>query len=212
MRRFAQKTEDKISKAEPSWEAEKISEEKKKIEKFLESEKDIIAFCNDLRSAGNGLKQVASKVPQPYFLVSAALSLLGDKFIKVGNDAVNLINARKTAILAFETSANLTPLYQPTSKTPGLKRYIPFVGDIINFKYTQTLSYQKDLIELRSKYGVLAFKPGLTGLAQISSYDGMNIIIKVDFDKEYINSVSLKTDILIILKTFIYLLKSPPVY
>ena len=74
------------------------------------------------------------------------------------------------------------------------------------------LPSQKDLIELRRNNGVLAFKPGLTGLAQISSYDGMNVNIKADFDKEYINSISFKTDVLIILKTFVYLLKSPPAY
>ena len=87
-----------------------------------------------------------------------------------------------------------------------LKSDMSFVGP------RPALPSQQDLIELRRKSGVLPFKPGLTGLAQISSYDGMNVNTKADFDKEYINSISLKTDVLIILKTFFYLLKSPPVY
>lgn len=74
------------------------------------------------------------------------------------------------------------------------------------------LPSQKDLIGIRLKKGVLSFKPGLTGLAQISSYDGMSVNKKVDFDKKYINSISFKTDVSIILKTFFYLLKPPPVY
>lgn len=145
MRRFAQKDKNNTNQQQ-SWEAKQLLEEQKKIEAFLASEKDIIAFCKDLSAAGTALKLTASKIPSSYFLASAALSFLGDKLIKSGDDTVSFINARKTAVLAFQTTASLTPIFQPTSKTPGLKRYIPFVGDVLNYKYTQTLSYQKDLI------------------------------------------------------------------
>ncbi len=87
-----------------------------------------------------------------------------------------------------------------------LKSDMSFVGP------RPSLPSQNDLIEIRLKKGVLSFKPGMTGLAQISSYDGMSINTKVDFDKEYINSISLTTDVSIILKTFSYLLKPPPLY
>ena len=87
-----------------------------------------------------------------------------------------------------------------------LKGDISFVGP------RPSLPSQYDLIELRRKHSVLSFKPGLTGLAQISSYNGMDASIKADFDKKYINSISFTTDLLIILKTFLYLLKPPPVY
>ena len=71
---------------------------------------------------------------------------------------------------------------------------------------------QNDLIEIRKKKGVFSFKPGLTGLAQISSYNGMSVNTKVDYDTEYINSISFTTDVSIILKTFFYLLKPPAIY
>lgn len=74
------------------------------------------------------------------------------------------------------------------------------------------LSNQNDLIEIRKKKGVLSFKPGLTGLAQISSYHGMSVNTKVDYDTEYINSISFTTDVSIILKTFFYLFKTQPIY
>lgn len=71
---------------------------------------------------------------------------------------------------------------------------------------------QKSLIDYREKNNVHLFRPGVTGLAQISSFDGMSDYEKAKYDKDYVNSISFKNDILIILKTFIYLLKPPPIY
>ena len=71
---------------------------------------------------------------------------------------------------------------------------------------------QKSLIDYRKKNNVHLFRPGVTGLAQISSFDGMSDYEKAKYDKDYVNSISFKNDILIILKTFIYLLKPPPIY
>jgi len=87
-----------------------------------------------------------------------------------------------------------------------LKNDMSFVGP------RPALPSQLDLIKLRREKGVLPFKPGLTGLAQILSFDGMNVNTKANYDKDYINSISFKTDISIILKTFVYLLKTPPIY
>ena len=85
-------------------------------------------------------------------------------------------------------------------------------GDMSVVGPRPALPSQQDLIEFRRKNGVLPFRPGLTGLAQISSYDGLKVNIKAQYDKEYVNSIYFKTDVLIILKTFVYLLKPPPVY
>lgn len=71
---------------------------------------------------------------------------------------------------------------------------------------------QKELIELRRQNGAILCRPGLTGLAQISSFNGMNLREKADFDGEYAMSISFKNDLLIIIKTFGYLLRPPPVY
>ncbi len=71
---------------------------------------------------------------------------------------------------------------------------------------------QVELIDYRRKNGALMCRPGLTGLAQINSYDGMTAAEKAVFDGRYANSVSLIGDVKIVLSTFRYLLKPPPVY
>ncbi|MBR9907052.1 MAG: sugar transferase [Gammaproteobacteria bacterium] len=71
---------------------------------------------------------------------------------------------------------------------------------------------QTELTELRRENGALLCRPGLTGLAQVSSFDGMNVPEKAAFDGKYADSVSFWGDVSIILRTFVYLLKPPPVY
>lgn len=71
---------------------------------------------------------------------------------------------------------------------------------------------QTELIELRHKNGSLLCRPGLTGLAQVSSFNGMKVTQKAEFDARYASSISVSVDIIIILRTFLYILKPPPVY
>jgi O-antigen biosynthesis protein WbqP len=71
---------------------------------------------------------------------------------------------------------------------------------------------QIDLIEMRKKNGALSLKPGLTGWAQVNSYDGMSVEQKAKFDGEYANKISLLTDFIILFKTVSYLIKTPPTY
>jgi O-antigen biosynthesis protein WbqP len=71
---------------------------------------------------------------------------------------------------------------------------------------------QQDLIELRRGNGALACRPGLTGLAQVNSYDGMSVEAKAAYDGDYAQSLSFGRDAAIVLRTFGYLLKPPPKY
>lgn len=71
---------------------------------------------------------------------------------------------------------------------------------------------QTELLEARASNGAATCRPGLTGLAQISSFDGLSVQRKAEFDGEYAANITLVNDVLIILKTFGYLLKPPPVY
>lgn len=71
---------------------------------------------------------------------------------------------------------------------------------------------QIELIEARRQNGALACRPGLTGLAQINSFNGMTAVEKAAFDGEYVSSISLIGDMKIIISTATYLLKPPPVY
>ena len=71
---------------------------------------------------------------------------------------------------------------------------------------------QVELISLRRKNGSLDLRPGLTGLAQIRSFSGMNYSQKAFFDGQYANSYGLMLDLRIIIETVAYLFKPPPVY
>ena len=71
---------------------------------------------------------------------------------------------------------------------------------------------QINLINLRKSNGSLIIKPGLTGWAQVNSYDNMPEEHKAKFDGEYAREISLKMDLLILLKTVVYFTKKPPTY
>jgi O-antigen biosynthesis protein WbqP len=85
-------------------------------------------------------------------------------------------------------------------------------GDMSLVGPRPALPIQRQLCEYRGQIGALACKPGLTGLAQINSYDGMPEREKAEWDGRYASGVSFLTDIDIIARTLGYLLKRPPVY
>jgi O-antigen biosynthesis protein WbqP len=74
------------------------------------------------------------------------------------------------------------------------------------------LPTQEGLCALRRQNGALTVKPGLTGLAQIKGYDGMPDDEKAGYDGQYAATVSFLNDVKIILLTFPYLTRKPPVY
>lgn len=74
------------------------------------------------------------------------------------------------------------------------------------------LPSQVELLQLRVSCGAEAIRPGLTGLAQIYSFDGMIEAEKAKLDGEYASRVSLRLDTSILLRTIGYLFRSPPVY
>jgi O-antigen biosynthesis protein WbqP len=71
---------------------------------------------------------------------------------------------------------------------------------------------QAELIALRRENGALALRPGLTGWAQVNSYDGMSVAAKAALDGDYARTLSPLKDVQIILRTFLYLLRPPPKY
>ncbi|MDE2417537.1 MAG: sugar transferase [Burkholderiales bacterium] len=76
-----------------------------------------------------------------------------------------------------------------------LKGDMSFVGP------RPALFNQQDLIELRTKAGVHALTPGLTGWAQINGRDELPIPQKVALDVEYLHRCSMIFDIYIIFMT-----------
>jgi O-antigen biosynthesis protein WbqP len=71
---------------------------------------------------------------------------------------------------------------------------------------------QTELIELRRLNGALQLSPGLTGWAQVNSYDGMSVSEKAKFDGEYASRISFGFEMLILLKTILYFTRKPPTY
>ena len=74
-------------------------------------------------------------------------------------------------------------------------------GDMAFVGPRPALNNQNDLIAEREKYGANDIRPGLTGLAQISGRDELEIPIKAAFDGEYVKKISVCMDIQIFLKT-----------
>ena len=74
------------------------------------------------------------------------------------------------------------------------------------------LPLQEDLVQLRRVGGAEQVKPGLTGLAQVNSYDGMGVEEKAAYDNRYANEFTLRGDLLIFVQTLHYLLSPPPGY
>lgn len=74
------------------------------------------------------------------------------------------------------------------------------------------LPSQVALLATRAANGADRLRPGLTGLAQVSSYDQMPEAEKAAFDGQYASQISLLGDLGIILRTFHYLLSPPPTY
>ena len=73
-----------------------------------------------------------------------------------------------------------------------LKGDMSFVGP------RPALFNQDDLIALRTRYGVEALCPGLTGWAQLNGRDELSIEEKVKFDKEYLQKQSFFFDLQIL--------------
>lgn len=87
-----------------------------------------------------------------------------------------------------------------------------FRGDMSVVGPRPSLLSQQSLIDLREKNGALSCRPGLTGLAQINSYDGMSEEKKANWDGKYAANISLLGDLSIVFRTFGYLMHRPPKY
>jgi O-antigen biosynthesis protein WbqP len=81
------------------------------------------------------------------------------------------------------------------------------LGDMSFVGPRPALFNQDDLIELRTKCGVDALLPGLTGWAQVNGRDELPIPEKVKLDAEYLNRQSFWFDIQILWMTVLKVLR-----
>ena len=86
------------------------------------------------------------------------------------------------------------------------------LGDMSIVGFRPALARQEALFQMREANGAHRALPGLTGLAQINSYDGMPEEKKAEWDGKYAERITFGKDLSIIARTFLYLLKPPPAY
>ena len=83
-----------------------------------------------------------------------------------------------------------------------------FKGDMAVIGPRPALWNQYDLIEERDKYKANDIRPGLTGLAQISGRDELEINIKAKLDGKYTKNITFVMDVKCFIGTFISVIKS----
>ncbi len=86
------------------------------------------------------------------------------------------------------------------------------IGDMSLIGPRPPIPSQTNLINIRKENGSIKLLPGLTGWAQVNSYDNMPDYEKAALDGYYYKHVSFLLDLKIILLTLFYLTKPPPSY
>ena len=130
--------------------------------------------------------------------------------------------ATTTIVLNYNTAAmSATDKLQITPFGKFIRRtnldelpqfYNVLKGDMSFIGPRPPIPSETELIEFRSKNGALHLRPGLTGWAQVNSFDGMSVSEKAKFDGEYASKISFGFEVLILLKTILYFTKKPPTY
>jgi O-antigen biosynthesis protein WbqP len=77
-----------------------------------------------------------------------------------------------------------------------------FVGEMSFVGPRPCLPSQTELVEERRKRGVLALRPGITGLAQIRGIDMSDPVALAELDAAYLRKVELYQDLRILIGTF----------
>lgn len=131
-------------------------------------------------------------------------------------------------ILKFRTMKIDTPKDMPTHMLENPEQYITKVGKFLRKTSLDELPQifniikgdmsiigprpalwnQYDLLEERDKYGANDVLPGLTGLAQISGRDELEISVKAKLDGDYVQNMSFWMDVKCFFGTILSVLKS----
>lgn len=78
-----------------------------------------------------------------------------------------------------------------------------FRGEMNFIGYRPSLKSQLKLNSKRNEIGIVKFKPGVTGLAQVKGGDNLTLNNKLRFEKFYMNKKNLYLNLYIILLTFL---------
>lgn len=174
------------------------------------------------------LSSIAILILWPVFLIIAIL-------IKIDSKGPVFFTQRRIGkhktqfnILKFRTMRTDTPNDMPTHMLQNPEVFITKLGkflrktsldelpQIINIVKGDmsivgprpALWNQYDLIAERDRYGANDIYPGLTGWAQINGRDELSLVIKANFDGEYVDRMSFIFDAEIFFKTIFSVLRS----
>lgn len=157
----------------------------------------------------------------PVLLAIALIIKLGSKGPVIFKQCRIGRNKKEFNIFKFRTMYTDTPNDVPTHLLEGPDRFITpigkflrkssldelpqlfniFIGDMSFVGPRPPLYNQYDLISLRDEAGVNEVTPGITGWAQVNGRDELPIPIKVQYDKFYVENMSLWLDIKIVFMT-----------
>lgn len=135
-------------------------------------------------------------------------------------------------ILKFRSMSKDAPHQMATENFENPKAYITSVGKVIRKTSLDELPQlfnvlkgdmsiigprpliptEKDVLEMRDKYGASSILPGITGLAQVHGRDEVSDKDKATYDSEYVISMSFSLDFSIILKTVFDVIRSKGIH
>lgn len=168
---------------------------------------------------------VCLALPMLFIALAIKLDSKGPVFFKQKRVGINKTHFN---ILKFRTMRTDTPKDAPTHELSNPDQWITKVGRILRKTSLDELPQlfnilagqmsvigprpalwnQYDLIEERDKYGANDVRPGLTGWAQISGRDELEIDVKAAFDGEYVEKLSFGFDVKCFFGTITSVLKS----
>lgn len=159
----------------------------------------IVSIIIKIDSKGTILfKQERVGIDKKTFVILKFRSMTIDTPENVPTHLLSLASSHITKFGAFMRRTSIDELPQLFCI---LKGDMSFVGP------RPCLLNQVDLIYLRDENGSSGLKPGLTGLAQISGRDELEIKVKAELDGEYAKKISFLFDVKCILMTFVKVLK-----
>ena len=108
--------------------------------------------------------------------------------------------------LMQDPTSYLTPIgsFLRKSSLDELPQLWPvLIGEMSFVGPRPALFNQDDLTEMRTTLGVHRLRPGITGWAQINGRDELALPAKVEYDRQYLEKMSMAFDCMIIFKTFL---------
>lgn len=163
----------------------------------------------------------------PLFILVSALILIDSEGPILFKQTRLGKNSEPFTIYKFRTMSISAPAYVPTSKLTEVESHVTKIGSILRLtsidELPQLLNIIKnemsligprpvipeevELINLRKKYGADRILPGVTGLAQISGRDELDVEAKAQLDAEYASKMSILMDLKIIGITVIKIIR-----